>query len=52
MTESRVYVPTEIMEAVKKKFSETQGMTYTGLVEWALRYLLKLQDAEYMQKEA
>ena len=52
MTESRVYVPTEIMEAIKEKFPEAKHMTYSGLVKWALSYLLKIQKAEYIEKGA
>jgi len=42
MTEtSRVYVETELMDAVKRKVPETKAMTYTGLVDYVLRKLLK-----------
>jgi len=38
---ARIYVNTDLMKQIKKQYSETKGMTYTGLVEWALRLLLK-----------
>ena len=50
--EVRAYVNQELITNIKKKFPETKGMTGTGLVDWALRYLLKLQQAEYMTKGA
>ena len=37
----RVYVEQGLIDEVKKSFKEAKGMTYTGLVDWALRYLLK-----------
>lgn len=50
--EVRAYVNEELVARIKKKFPETKGMTATGLVDWALRYLLKLQAAEYMSEGA
>ena len=38
--ESRIYADRKLMEQLKAKYPETQGMTYTGLIEWALRKLL------------
>ena len=48
----RAYVDERLLDTVKQKFSEVKGLSATGVVDWALRYLLKLQEAEYMAKEA
>ena len=47
--EARARVASELIQKVKQKFPETEGMTATGLVDWALRYLLKLKQAKYME---
>ena len=47
--EARARVETVLIQKVKRKFPETEGMTATGLVDWALRYLLKLKQAKYME---
>lgn len=39
----RVWVEKELLEKVKSEFSETEGLTYSGVVDWALRFLLKLK---------
>jgi len=47
--ETRVYVSEKLLKEVKQEFVETKGMTFTGVVDWALRYLLKLKQAKYME---
>ena len=47
----RPCIDEKLLREIQKQFSETRGMTVTGVVDWALRYLLKLQTAEYMEKE-
>lgn len=42
--EARARVETDLIQKVKRKFPETEGMSATGLVDWALRYLLKLEQ--------
>lgn len=44
----RVYVNRNVIAEIKEKFSETKGMTATGVADWALRYLLKI----IVEKEA
>ena len=43
------HVDVKLLQKIKRKFPETEGMTATGLVDWALRYLLKLKQAKYME---
>jgi len=45
----RPVVDADLVEQVKKKFSEVKGLSATGVVDWALRYLLKLNDV-YMKE--
>jgi len=40
----RIYVEQGLLDEVKKDYPEAKGMTYTGLVDWALRYLLKPKE--------
>ena len=40
MKQTRVWVEKELLNNLKDAFTETKGMTYSGLVDWALRYLL------------
>ena len=40
----RIYVEQQLMDEVKQNFKEAKGMTYTGLIDWALRYLLKQKE--------
>lgn len=42
--ELRPYVDSELIQQIKERFSETKGMTATGVVDWALRYLMKLEE--------
>jgi len=42
--EKRVYANAKLMQNVKQEYPETKGMTYSGLVEWALRKLLTLKE--------
>ena len=49
--EARARVTLKLIQKVKQKFPETKGMTATGLVDWALRYLLKLKQAKYMEAQ-
>jgi len=43
MEQTRVWIDKELLKRLKNAFSETKGMTYSGLVDWALRYLLKVR---------
>ena len=36
----RAYVNSDLLQVVKKRFPETEGLSTTGLVDWALRKLL------------
>jgi len=47
--ETRVYVSKRLLNELKEKFAETEGMTFTGVVDWALRYLLKLKQLKYLE---
>ena len=38
---ARLEVDEKLLEQLKKAYSETEGLTYTGLVEWSIRKLLK-----------
>ncbi len=42
----RVYVAKELLDDVRATFPETTGLTYSGLNDFALRYLLKLMEAK------
>ena len=43
-----VRVDADLVQELKGSFAEAQGMTATGLVDWALRYLVKLEKAGYI----
>ena len=43
-----VRVDAELIYDLKEQFTEAKGMTATGLVDWALRYLSKLERTRYM----
>jgi hypothetical protein len=48
MVKIRAYVDTELVKKVEQKFPETRGFNSASqLVDWAFRYLLKL-EAVYM----
>jgi len=42
--QARVYVERELMDTVKRKLPETKSMTYTGLIDYVLRKLLKEEN--------
>jgi len=37
---SRIEVARSLMDQIKEAYPESKGMTYAGLVDWALRKLL------------
>lgn len=47
----KISVSKDLLEQTKAKFPEVKGLTYTGVNDWALRYLLGLKDV-YMPSEA
>ena len=38
---ARLEVDERLLEQLKEKYSELAGMTYTALVEWAIRKVIK-----------
>lgn len=43
--QTRTWTEIHLLEMVRKKYPETKRMTYTGLVDWALRKLLEIGKA-------
>jgi hypothetical protein len=43
--ETRIYTDKDLLTKVKEKYPETGGMTFTGIVDWALRKLLQAKEA-------
>jgi len=41
---SRLQVEKQLLNELRKSYPETKGMTYTGIVDWALRKLLTLKN--------
>jgi len=48
--EVRPVVELELVLKIKEKYPEVKGLTATGVIDWALRYLLKLENV-YLKKE-
>jgi hypothetical protein len=44
--EARIYADKALLNQLKEKYPETGGMTFTGLVEWAIRKLLEIKGAQ------
>lgn len=40
MKETRTYADIELLKKLTEAYPETVGMTYKGLVEWAIRKLI------------
>jgi hypothetical protein len=43
--QARIYADRTLLNQVKEKYPETGGMTFTGIVDWALRKLLQAKEA-------
>ena len=39
--QTRVWIDVDLLEAVRKMYPETEGMTWTGLTDYILRQALK-----------
>jgi hypothetical protein len=45
LMETRTYANIELLKKLNAAYPETEGMTYKGLVEWAIRKLIAEKEA-------
>lgn len=48
---TRIYADRKLLDDLKKAYPETRGMTYTGLVDWLMRWAILQAKLEVKVKE-